>query len=66
MSFDKKYPNRKDHRKPFRGSKRFDHTCRNHGSCPWCRDDRLIQARRDEPPDEREQIREALRELEGE
>lgn len=26
----------KEHRKPYRKSKRFDRTCRNHGSCPWC------------------------------
>jgi hypothetical protein len=66
MSFDKTYPNRKDQRKPYRGSKRFDRGCRNHGKCSRCEEDRLIQARREEPPDEREQIREALQELEGE
>jgi len=36
VSFDKVYPNRKDWRKPYRGCKAFDRTCRNHGSCPWC------------------------------
>lgn len=36
MSFDKDYPNRKDIRKPYRDSRRFDTTCRNHGSCPSC------------------------------
>jgi len=36
MGFDKNYKNRKDWRKPYRGSKAFDCTCRNHGSCPWC------------------------------
>lgn len=42
MSFDKNYPNRKDWRKPYlKGSKRFDVTCRNHGSCGWCHDNRL-------------------------
>jgi hypothetical protein len=35
MSFDKQYPNRKDHRKPFQGAKAHDVTCRNHGSCPY-------------------------------
>jgi hypothetical protein len=34
MPFDKNYPNRKDKRKPYYGSKRFDASCRNHGSCP--------------------------------
>jgi hypothetical protein len=41
MSFDKQYPNRKDKRKPYRGSKRFDRTCRNHGACPYCETNRL-------------------------
>lgn len=35
-------------RQPYRKSRRFDKTCRCHGSCPWCRDDRLYQARRAE------------------
>lgn len=41
MSFDKDYPNRKDKRKKYRKSKRFDATCRPGGSCPYCRDNRL-------------------------
>ena len=40
MSFDKEYPNRKDWRKPYRRSKRFDRTCRNHGSCGYCYNDK--------------------------
>lgn len=40
MSFDKEYPKRKDHRKPYKGAKRFDRSCRNHGSCPWCQGNR--------------------------
>ncbi len=27
-------------RKPYTKSKRFDRTCRNHGSCPWCEGNR--------------------------
>lgn len=41
MSFDKNYPKRKDHRKPYRGSKSFDRSCRNHGTCPYCLDSRM-------------------------
>ena len=43
MSFDnKEYPNRKDNRrKYYRGSKRFDRSCRNHGRCPYCEQGRL-------------------------
>jgi hypothetical protein len=32
MSFDNDLPNRKDRRKPYRKSKRWDRSCRNHGS----------------------------------
>ena len=31
---------------PYSGSKRFDATCRNHGKCPWCRNNRTIAAKR--------------------
>jgi len=48
MSFDKNYPNRKDHRKKYHGSKRFDRSCRNHGNCPYCEGNRLYQARKEE------------------
>lgn len=34
----------KTKRKAYRGSKRFDASCRNHGSCPWCRGNRTYQA----------------------
>lgn len=40
MSFDTFYPNRKDRRKKYYGSKDFDRTCRNHGSCPYCQGNR--------------------------
>ena len=43
MSFDKEYPNRKDWRKPYKGSKRFDVSCRNHGGCGWCEGNRRYQ-----------------------
>lgn len=26
----------KEKRKPYRGSKAFDHSCRNHGTCGYC------------------------------
>ena len=46
MSFDKHYPNRKDKRKEYRGSKKCDRTCRNHGSCSYCRLGRLHKNKR--------------------
>lgn len=48
MSFDNNYPNRKDRRKPYKGSKSFDRTCRNHGSCPYCEGRRLFERRKKE------------------
>jgi len=40
MSFDTHYPNRKDWRKPYAGSKLFDRSCRNHGRCSYCEGNR--------------------------
>lgn len=40
MAFDNYYPNRKDWLKPYRKSKVFDATCRNHGGCPYCEGNR--------------------------
>jgi hypothetical protein len=38
---------RKDRRKEYTGSKRFDSSCRCHGSCSWCEQNRTYQDRRD-------------------
>lgn len=40
MSMDKAIDHGKEHRKPYKGSKAIDTTCRNHGSCPWCQGNR--------------------------
>ena len=40
MSFFKAIENGKEHRRPWRKAKAIDRTCCNHGSCPWCRDNR--------------------------
>lgn len=40
MSLDKAIEYGKEHRKPYRGTKSYDCTCRNHGSCEWCRQNR--------------------------
>ena len=45
MTLDKAIAHGKSHRKPYRRSKRFDQTCRNHGSCSYCRNNRLHSAR---------------------
>lgn len=40
---DKSIKYGKEHRKPFRGAKAVDRGCRNHGSCPYCRNNRLFK-----------------------
>jgi hypothetical protein len=41
MSLDKGIESGKEKRKQYRKSKRFDSTCRNHGSCKYCENNRL-------------------------
>lgn len=48
MSLDKAIKHKKEHRKEYRGSKAFDKTCRNHGGCPWCEENRKIHALKEE------------------
>lgn len=46
MSLDKAIAHGKEKRKPYRGSKAVDCSCRNHGSCSYCRNGRLHKYRR--------------------
>ena len=39
---DKAIKHGKEKRKEYRDSRRFDCTCRNHGSCSYCRENRTI------------------------
>lgn len=48
MSLDKAIEHGKEKRKPYRGAKAIDHTCRNHGSCPWCTKNRQFKNKRRE------------------
>ena len=43
MSLDKAIGHGKEKRKPYKGAKAIDCTCRNHGSCEWCKRNRLYQ-----------------------
>lgn len=52
MSLDKAIEHGKEKRKPYRGSKSFDHTCRNHGGCDWCRENRQHKFRDKKPIEE--------------
>lgn len=47
MSLEKGIKSGKEKRKPYRRSKVFDSDCKNHGSCGWCRDNRLYQYRKE-------------------
>lgn len=43
MTLDKAIEHKKEKRKPYYGSKSFDRTCCNHGSCGWCEGNRLYK-----------------------
>lgn len=43
MSMDKAIEHGKEHRKPYHGAKAIDGTCRNHGSCGWCKGNRTYK-----------------------
>lgn len=47
MSLDKAIETGKEHRKMYRGSKAIDHTCRNHGSCDWCLENRMYKYKKE-------------------
>ena len=49
MTHTKAIASGKEHRKPYRKSKRHDKTCRNHGGCPWCLRNRTHAVKRQEP-----------------
>ena len=46
MSLDKAIAHGKERRREYRGSQRFDRSCRHQGSCPYCQNNRLMPARR--------------------
>ncbi len=54
MSLNKAVASRKEYRKPYHGSKVFDKTCRNHGGCPWCEENRKFKFRDKHPDDKGE------------
>lgn len=41
MSLNKGIEHHKEHRKPYRGAKAIDKTCRNHGGCDYCLHNRM-------------------------
>ena len=44
MSLDKAIKHGKEKRKPYMGAKAVDKTCRNHGTCGWCKANRLYRS----------------------
>ncbi len=46
MSLEKSISSGREHRKPYRKAKAVDKTCRNHGTCVWCRENRLHSVRK--------------------
>ena len=48
MSLNKSIEHGKSHRKAYRGTKAFDPTCRNHGSCSYCESNRMHKHRKRE------------------
>lgn len=53
MSLDKAIKHGKEHRKPYTGSKSIDKTCRNHGGCPWCEENRKHKMRDKHPQEQK-------------
>lgn len=43
MALNKAIKSGKEHRKQYKDSKAFDCTCRNHGTCIWCTENRTIK-----------------------
>lgn len=60
MSLDKAIQYGKEHRKQYRGSKRFDKSCRNHGGCDYCRDGRLHKFRKHDKKDQIDEYRRGI------
>ena len=54
MSLDKSIQSRKFHHNPYRGAKAVDTTCRNHGSCKWCEENRMYKNDKRELAEEQE------------
>lgn len=43
MSLDKAIEHGKEHRRKYRKAKAVDSTCRNHGGCSWCLENRIYK-----------------------
>ena len=52
MSLNKAIKHGKEHRRPYTGSKAVDGTCRNHGGCLWCEENRQHKMRDKHPAED--------------
>lgn len=48
MSLDKSIVHGKEKRRPYHGAKAIDTSCRNHGVCDWCLDNRMHKYKKKE------------------
>lgn len=55
MSLDKAIEHKKEWRKQYHGAKAIDKSCRNHGSCSWCKGNRTFKFRDKKPADKSEE-----------
>ena len=46
MSLQKGIKHGKEHRKEYHGANAVDVTCRNHGGCDWCKNNRLFSSQK--------------------
>lgn len=60
MSLDKAIEHGKERRKKYFGAKAFDCTCRNHGSCERCRENRLYARKKSEQAAELKEVEENM------
>ena len=47
MGLEKAIEHGKEKRKPYRGAKAYVCSCRNHGTCEWCRNNRTYKTIRE-------------------
>lgn len=47
MALNKAIEHGKEKRRPYKGAKAVDCSCRNHGTCEWCRENRMYKTIRD-------------------
>lgn len=55
MSLDKAVEHGKEKRKPYHGAKAVDPSCRNHGGCEWCLENRRYSVLKRESAMEQEE-----------